>query len=228
MSARSPQSTQSTQRPQSLWILRHARRRDFDDPGWAATAPRPHDPPLSEAGRAQAAALARSLETEGIHRLFASPFLRCVETAAPLAERLALPIRIEPGLSEWLNREWFAEPPELLPPQERLCRFPRIDPHYRPRGGARYGESGTEALARSGVVARRLVAETGGSLALVGHGASVRGALAALLEVDPAEAPELGYAAAARLRRRGAGWRLAELRGSPPADSAAGSSPADR
>jgi len=201
-----------------VWILRHARRRDVDDPGWATTAPRPHDPPLSEAGRAQAAALARSLADEGIGRLFSSPFLRCIETAAPLAERLGLPIRPEPGLSEWLNREWFAESPELLAPDERMRLFPRIDPRYTPRGRARHGES----------VARRLVAETRGGLALVGHGASVLGALAALLEVDPAEAPELGYAAAALLVRRPGAWTLAELRGSPPPAGAASESPGDR
>jgi len=42
------------------------------------------DPPLSEAGRARAEALARTLAMSGVTHLFASEALRCRETLAPL------------------------------------------------------------------------------------------------------------------------------------------------
>ena len=58
--------------------------------------------------------------------------------------------------------------------------MPAIDLAYGSRGAARHGESGEEALARSGAVARRLVREFAGNLVLVGHGASVLGATAGL------------------------------------------------
>ena len=43
-----------------VWIVRHGERADVD-PAWERTAPRPHDPPLTPHGRAQAAATARAL-----------------------------------------------------------------------------------------------------------------------------------------------------------------------
>lgn len=133
-----------------------------------------------------------------------------------MAERLGLAIRIEPGLSEWLNVEWFPQPPDVLPPSE-LRRFaPAIDLSYRPRGGARYGESGLDALRRSGDVIGRLAAEFGGDFVVVGHGASVLGAAAALLGIAPESAEaspigELPYGSISKLVERDGAWRL-ELR----------------
>ena len=200
-----------------IWLARHASRLDFADPGWAGRSPRAHDPPLSPAGHGEARAVARRLTREPIAHLFCSPFLRCVETARPLARRLGLAIRIEPGLSEWLNREWFPDFPDVLPPAELARRAPEIDPSYAARGAARYGESGEEALLRSGRVARRLAAEFAGDLLLVGHGASVLGATLGLLGEASASAegralPELPYACLTRLVQRGDAWRL-DLRG---------------
>lgn len=191
-----------------VWVVRHARRRDFDDPRWATGARRLHDPPLSETGRAQARELARSLALHDVSHLVSSPFLRCVETAAPLSERLSLPIALEPGLSEWMNRAWFPEPPELHPLEELVRRFPRIDAAWTPRGCARHGESGEEALERSGRVARMLAEELSGAVVLVGHGASTLGATCALLRVHSAAAPELDYGWTLALRRLPLGWVL--------------------
>jgi broad specificity phosphatase PhoE len=200
-----------------IWIARHASRLDFADPEWAKRSPRPHDPPLSPAGGGQARALARRLEREPIAHLFSSPFLRCIETARSVAARLGLAIKIEPGLSEWLNREWFPSFPDVLPLAELICRAPEIDASYAPRGEARYGESGEEALSRSGRVARRLASEFAGDLLFVGHGASVLGAATGLLEEagssEATEAlPEPPYACLIKLVDQGDGWQL-ELRG---------------
>jgi probable phosphoglycerate mutase len=79
-----------------LLLIRHARPlRVENDDGT------PADPPLSGAGRAQAAALADWLEDDRIDRVFASPLMRARETARPLAERRALEIEIEPGVTEF-------------------------------------------------------------------------------------------------------------------------------
>jgi broad specificity phosphatase PhoE len=170
--------------PRAVWIVRHGDRLDFTDPTWERTAARPYDPPLAPTGIAQAHALARQLGGARIAHLFASPFLRTVETAHPVALALGLRIKIEPGLSEWLSAAWFPQPPRLLSLDELAQRFPSIDRTYTARGGARYGESGEEALARSGATARRLVTDFDGDLLIVGHGASVLGGTAGLLEVD--------------------------------------------
>jgi len=196
-----------------IWIARHARRLDFDDPSWAARAERPHDPPLSPAGEREAQALARRLEPEPIAHLFSSPFLRCIQTAHAVATRLGLAIRVEPGLSEWLNRDWFPSFPDVLPLAELARRAPEIDDSYAARGSARYGESGEEALLRSARVARRLASEFPGDLLLVGHGASVIGAVSGLLgELGSAgvreSLRELPYASLVQLVERGATWTL--------------------
>jgi len=198
-----------------VWLARHGDRQDFADPGWAATADRPFDPPLSALGRRQARALARRLASEPLAHLFSSPFLRCVETTSPIADALELAIALDDGLSEWLNREWFPERPALMDPAAAARCFPRVDPAYCSRGAAEHGEGGEQALRRAGRLARRLVDEFEGDLLLVGHGASVLGAAAELLgvRVGPAGGllpSELPTASLTKLvRQGGASWHLA-------------------
>jgi broad specificity phosphatase PhoE len=198
----------------AVWLARHGSRLDFEDAGWHRRAPRPHDPPISRLGEGQARALAAELSAEPIDALFSSPFLRCVQTARFIAEALGLPIRIEPGLSEWLNAAWFPNPPDALPLAELARVAPQIDRSYEARGAARHGESGVEALRRSGETVRRLVRDFDGSLVLVGHAASLLGAAAGLLGIDPASTertsslPEIPYGGLVRIVQRDGGWTL--------------------
>ena len=83
---------------QIVWIARHANRLDFVNPEWFLTAERPFDPPISEDGKVQAQQLARRLKGENISHIFASPFLRTVQTANYVAEALSLSINLESGL----------------------------------------------------------------------------------------------------------------------------------
>jgi phosphohistidine phosphatase SixA len=56
--------------------------------------------PLDKRGRRQAAALPGLLAEYPVDRLLSSPYIRCVETLEPLAERLSLPIDMRPELTE--------------------------------------------------------------------------------------------------------------------------------
>jgi 8-oxo-dGTP diphosphatase len=56
--------------------------------------------PLSDAGRTQAERLASSFEGRPLGRLLSSPYLRCVETLAPLAARRGLAIERTEALAE--------------------------------------------------------------------------------------------------------------------------------
>ncbi|MCA9254916.1 MAG: histidine phosphatase family protein [Phycisphaerales bacterium] len=56
---------------------------------------------LSDLGRRQTIAVADRLAAAEISAIYASPFDRCIETAAPLAERLGLPVRIRPEICEY-------------------------------------------------------------------------------------------------------------------------------
>lgn len=58
------------------------------------------DPKLTDLGHAQAAAAAEALAGEGIRRIIASPYTRALQTAAPLAARLGLPITVTPDVRE--------------------------------------------------------------------------------------------------------------------------------
>jgi broad specificity phosphatase PhoE len=58
------------------------------------------DPPLSAAGRRQAEQLIAHLAAAEVVRLVASPYRRTLETATVVAERLNLPIAVEPLVRE--------------------------------------------------------------------------------------------------------------------------------
>lgn len=170
---------------QTVWIARHGNRLDFVNPEWFDTAERPYDPPLSEDGMVQAKQLGQRLVGEGIMHIFASPFLRTVQTASFVADALDLPIKLESGLSEWLNPEWMKSSPERLPIDALQAQFPRIDPSYTSRVIAQYPETSIEVLERTGETARRLTAEFSEDILLVGHGASVVGTTQGLVGGTP-------------------------------------------
>ncbi len=169
---------------QTIWIARHANRLDFVNPDWFLTAERPYDPPLSSDGLVQAKQLAQRLKGESIAHIFASPFLRTVQTANEVASVLDLPIKLESGLSEWLNPHWMPAMPERLSLLTLHEQFPRIDLSYTSRVIAKYPETGEESLERSGETARQLAAFSEDIL-LVGHGASVLGATIGLVGGTP-------------------------------------------
>ncbi|MEA5600240.1 histidine phosphatase family protein [Nostoc sp. UHCC 0252] len=161
---------------QIVWIARHANRLDFVNPDWFLTAERRYDPPLSDDGMVQAQQLARRLKGENITHIFASPFLRTVQTANAVAEVLNLPIKLETGLSEWLNPVWMTEEPERLSTRALADLFPRIDTSYTSRIAAKYPETHEKVRERSGQTARCLATEFfPEDILLVAHGASVLG-----------------------------------------------------
>lgn len=126
---------------QIVWIARHANRLDFVNPDWFLTAERRYDPPLSDDGMEQAQQLAKRLQKEKISHIFTSPFLRTIQTANAVAEVLDLPIKLETGLSEWLNPAWMTEEPERLSVPALAELFPRIDVSYTPHIAAQYPET---------------------------------------------------------------------------------------
>ncbi|MBI4457255.1 MAG: histidine phosphatase family protein [Acidobacteria bacterium] len=164
-----------------VWIARHGNRLDFVDPEWFNTAEWPYDPPLSADGMLQARLLGDRLLAEKIDHIFSSPFLRCVQTADQIAQLLQLPIKIESGLSEWLNPEWFPYEPQTLSLETLAKRFPRVDSGYKSYLAPEYPENDGAALRRTGEAAERLTSGFAGSILLVGHGVSLLGTMLQLL-----------------------------------------------
>jgi glucosyl-3-phosphoglycerate phosphatase len=58
------------------------------------------DPKLTPLGHEQAEAAAVALAGEPIARILVSPYTRALQTAAPIARRLALPVVVTPGVRE--------------------------------------------------------------------------------------------------------------------------------
>lgn len=83
--ARTPEGAAEADRAEAavIFLVRHAEKIDPYPDG-------PSDPPLTEAGRARAAELARTLADAGIERVLTTDFRRTRDTAAPLAEALGL------------------------------------------------------------------------------------------------------------------------------------------
>jgi hypothetical protein len=76
---------------QNVVVMRHGDRMDNFEPLWVTTARRPWDPPLVEAGRVRAFCNGRRIRAQlgfPIHRVFVSPFLRCVQTAFQVVSAL--------------------------------------------------------------------------------------------------------------------------------------------
>jgi broad specificity phosphatase PhoE len=183
----------------TIWLTRHGNRQDFVDPDWAETAARPHDPGLSSDGKEQARKLAGRLREERIEHLFASPFLRAVQTAHFVAEALDLPINLETGLAEWMNVEWFSASPERLSTRQLAERFPRVDRSYEGGAEPSFPETRQETLRRAGRTARRLADACDGPLLIVAHGITISGLTA---ELDPdVNAPEGALCSLHRFRR---------------------------
>ncbi|MDH6061417.1 histidine phosphatase family protein [Chrysosporum bergii ANA360D] len=167
---------------QIVWLARHANRLDFVNPDWFLTAQRRYDPPLSDDGVVQTHLLAKRLQTEKIAHIFASPFLRTVQTANAVAEILDLTIKLETGLSEWLNPHWMTAPPETVPIPALAELFPRIDTTYQPRIPAQYPETEAKVQQRSRQTVMCLTQEYyPQNILLVGHSASVLGAAIGLV-----------------------------------------------
>ncbi len=170
----------------SLWFARHGNRYDFLHPEYFIVADRPYDPPLSSEGHVQARELAARLREEAIAEIICSPYLRAVQTAAPLATALAMPLYLEAGLGEWLNPDWMRSPPRLMAVADLQRHYSCVEVGYRSYQSPTYPEASlAEAEARFGRTLRHLLDRTTGNLVLVGHAFGAAAVAAALDIADP-------------------------------------------
>ncbi|WP_009544776.1 histidine phosphatase family protein [Crocosphaera subtropica] len=176
---------------QTVWIARHGNRLDFVKPDWFNTAERRYDPPLSEDGFIQAKQLGQRLQNENINHIFASPFLRTIQTASEVAKILDLPIKLEAGIGEWHNPHWMSEHPETHPRELLEKDYPYIDWNYTSFCLPQYPEMEVTMMKRMAEVAQELVDHYSENILLVGHGASVMGLTQGLTQETPMFQPSL-------------------------------------
>ncbi|MFD7884153.1 bifunctional RNase H/acid phosphatase [Streptomyces bauhiniae] len=143
------------------------------------------DPALSEVGREQARLVAGALARRGtVQAVVASPLARTRETAAIVAARLGLDVRVDDGLRETDFGAWegltFGEARERYP--DDLTAW-LGDPEARPTGG---GESFAETAERIEEARARLVAEYAGrTVLLVTHVTPIKTLLRLALGAPP-------------------------------------------
>lgn len=140
------------------------------------------DVPLSDEGRAQAAALGHRLVDAGVGHIWTSPLDRTVATATQIAQTCGLPDPepvddlIEIDMGEWTGRAFgtFGDDPAWRAWNEQ-------------RGTARIpgGETMAEAQARiAGVIGRAVRDHDGQTLALVTHSDMIKAAVAHVLDLS--------------------------------------------
>ena len=172
-------------------------------------------PALTPLGQEQAAALPGALADESIDALYASTLLRTQLTAAPLASRTGLEVRVREGI-----RELIAGDLEMRGDDEAVETYMTTAFAWSAGNtGLRMpgGESGAEALRRFDAVVEEAAATGAGTVAMVSHGAAIR-----MWTAARAENIDVHFASARPLLNTGvvilsgapdAGWRVLHWEG---------------
>jgi probable phosphoglycerate mutase len=158
-----------------LLLVRHAlpiRRESTDGPA---------DPVLSDAGHAQAVHLAEYLAAETVHAIYASPLQRARQTAAPVAERLGLPIVIEDAVAEYDRNSDTYIPVEEL----KATNHPMWQEMLNGGGFDDMDPAAFQALVVA-AIERLIAAHPGQTIAVVCHGGVINAYLSHILGLaDP-------------------------------------------
>jgi broad specificity phosphatase PhoE len=135
------------------------------------------DPPLTDHGRSQAAALAARLADSGAVRVLSSPLARARATADAIAAALGVTVEEEPRLVEMDYGEWDERSFSELP-SEDLTRW-RTDASFAPPGG--------ESLLAVGARVASLCAELidGDPVVAVSHVSPIKAAALWAMDADP-------------------------------------------
>ncbi|KAJ7070987.1 histidine phosphatase superfamily [Mycena amicta] len=92
---------------QKIYIARHGFRMNWVNTSWKSASGLPRDPPLAAYGEEQAKELAAYFLTlphdQRPTLIFSSPYYRCLQTSAPTASALAVPLLVEHGIAEWYS-----------------------------------------------------------------------------------------------------------------------------
>lgn len=144
------------------------------------------DVPLSEVGRAQAAALARRLAGESLDVIYTSDLSRAHDTAKVIAAQHNLPVHRDPRLREMSFGEWegltFAQMEARFPDQVTWWNADRLN--RAPPGGETLGDGAAHVQAVLDDVLRRHQDQT---VVLVAHGGPLKLLLCLLLNKSPRE-----------------------------------------
>ena len=179
----------------------------------------PPGPSLTPLGRQQADALADRLATEPVVAVYSSVAVRAQETAAPVAARHGLPVRVVAGLHEVSVGDL-----ECSNIPADVTTF--VDVYQAWHAGSTDvpmpgGETGRQVLDRYlPVIARIRSAHLDGAVVLVGHSAAIRlvgRTLSPNVTASFADTHFVRNCHTIILEADGPGWRCLDWAGTPPA-----------
>ena len=140
------------------------------------------DTPLTVLGSFQASLTGQALKSAGIKfsHVFASPSLRCLETATKIVKEMGLSvsIKVEPGLFEWLS--WYppSKRPVFLTTQQLIDNGFNVDTSYEAviphqQLFAKETESLSDYYDRSHFLSSELTKRNPGNILLVAHASTL-------------------------------------------------------
>lgn len=190
----------------NLWVVRHGYRIDFSDPHWRDTAENPYNPPLAPVGFEQAVETAERLKDEKIDYIIASPFLRTVQTANIIAERIGKKVVLEDGLSEWLTLKDFDYRPKLEKPEVLAGVYSSINLEYKSMVSPAYPEDSASLDNRINRVINKIIEKYGSNILLISHGSPIRSIFKTLVKYDGEEFPSM--CSISKFNHRSGTWDL--------------------
>ncbi len=147
---------------------------------------------LSALGTRQVEALVKRFEPAAVGAVYASPFVRCLETALPIARSLGLPVRVRPDLCEHHHLAPGTVADTALDTMQDLAdRYPEVVPCPDHAGSFDWvpaDESFEAMLARAGALAAYLKDRWRGEddiVVLISHGSPVARLIEAWLTDRP-------------------------------------------
>ncbi|XP_033345425.1 protein UBASH3A homolog [Bombus vosnesenskii] len=180
-----------------------------------------NDSPLTTVGEVQASLVGEAMKSSSIKIdvAFTSPSLRCIQTLAHILKGLDLniPMKIEPGLIEWLA--WYPNGVPVWMTSEELIKAGfNVDKSYNPIVKAKdlpLKENAAQYYERSYELIKQIIENTVGNILIVAHAASLAACTRQLTggKVPPASevtrlAQRVPYLACLTAREGLDGWQL--------------------
>jgi 2,3-bisphosphoglycerate-dependent phosphoglycerate mutase len=169
-----------------LVLARHGRV-DASSRNFLQTARgRQWDPPLDDVGREQAGHLAARLATTAPSvAAFVSPFRRCAETMAPIADRTGVGATVVDDLGEVNVGDWEGVPFDVLVAENEDFIRRRLHEHEAIFAQAPGAEGGSELRARVvPAIERMLAGVDDGDVLAVAHGGVINAYVGHVLGID--------------------------------------------
>ncbi|XP_055975616.1 ubiquitin-associated and SH3 domain-containing protein A [Sorex fumeus] len=162
------------------------------------------DPPLSTCGSFQAQMAGEALRDSGIRitSVFASPALRCVQTAQHILEELRLErrmkIQVEPGVFEWTKWEAGRAVPRFMTPEELREASLSVSTDYRPAvplASLLPAETYEDFVGRCALSVQHALScspPEAGVILVVAHGSALDSCTRPLLRLPPRDCADFG------------------------------------